>query len=137
MQPIQNMLTIVTGPPCSGKSVYVREHAQPGDIVIDFDTIAAALGSPVTHGHDPVFLTVATVARRAAIEVVLAGIDRPAWIIDSKLHPMRKRMYAAAGAHFVTMSVARAELHRRAHAAGRPDICHELIDAPHTRSRNW
>ena len=41
------MLTVVTGLPGAGKAAYVAEHKDPGDIVIDFDLIAEAIGSPV------------------------------------------------------------------------------------------
>ena len=34
---------IVYGPPCSGKSTYVREHARRGDIVVDTDRLFAAI----------------------------------------------------------------------------------------------
>ncbi len=34
---------VITGPPAAGKSTWVREHAKPGDITIDYDTLAAAL----------------------------------------------------------------------------------------------
>lgn len=34
---------IITGPPAAGKTTWVRDHAKPGDITIDFDTIAATL----------------------------------------------------------------------------------------------
>lgn len=37
---------VVTGPPCSGKSTYVDEHANRGDLVIDLDRIAYAVGYP-------------------------------------------------------------------------------------------
>ena len=36
-------VVIVSGPPCGGKSTYVRENAKPEDIIIDMDEIAAAL----------------------------------------------------------------------------------------------
>lgn len=142
-------ITVVTGPPCAGKTVYVKTHAQPNDVIIDFDEIANVLGSPVTHGHDTAHVTVATAARRAAIDACLrhVGINHPVWIVDSKLHPMRKRIYHAAGARIVTLTADPAELHRRATEAGRPDTWHALIDAwpatpdgPHTvttHSRPW
>ena len=38
-------LYVVTGPPCGGKSTYVREHAKPGDFVIDLDRLALAITS--------------------------------------------------------------------------------------------
>lgn len=38
----------VCGPPGSGKTTYVREHAQPGELVLDLDEIAAELtGKPL------------------------------------------------------------------------------------------
>jgi 5-methylcytosine-specific restriction protein A len=35
-------VVLVTGPPCAGKSSYVREHARPGDLVLDQDELGAA-----------------------------------------------------------------------------------------------
>jgi hypothetical protein len=35
---------LVCGPPASGKTTYVRTHAAPSDIVVDFDLIAAEFG---------------------------------------------------------------------------------------------
>ena len=43
------MITIVLGPPCGGKSTYVAEQAQSGDVVVDYDALAQALGSPTPH----------------------------------------------------------------------------------------
>ena len=39
---------VVTGPPGAGKSTYVDAHMAPGDVVIDYERLARALGSPVT-----------------------------------------------------------------------------------------
>lgn len=30
---------LIAGPPCSGKTTYVQDHAQPGDIVLDQDEL--------------------------------------------------------------------------------------------------
>ena len=46
------MIHVVTGHVCSGKSTYVRNHAKPGDIVIDMDRIALALSVEGTPHHD-------------------------------------------------------------------------------------
>lgn len=37
------MITIVTGPPCSGKSTYVESVRKPGDFVWDYDQVARTL----------------------------------------------------------------------------------------------
>lgn len=33
------MIRLITGPPASGKSTYVREHSRPGDAIIDLDLL--------------------------------------------------------------------------------------------------
>lgn len=37
-------IVLVMGPPAAGKTTYVKQHAGPGDVVIDYDAIAQALG---------------------------------------------------------------------------------------------
>ena len=121
------MITVVTGPPCSGKSTYVRTHAKPGDIVIDFDTLAQALGSPVPHDHSPQVRNVIIRMRRAAIDTALnqRGID--VWIVDCNISPERLAAYKRAGAVIRAMTADADELHRRA-TAERPALWHRLID---------
>jgi predicted kinase len=124
------MLTIITGPPCSGKSTYARQHALPGDIIIDFDTIAQALGSPATHGHSNHIWKVTADARDAAITAAVRCHANGArvWIADSKPTTAKRAWYAAKGARFADLDATAAELHRRATAAGRPPRWHARID---------
>lgn len=122
------MLTVVMGAPCSGKSTYVREHAQPGDIVIDFDVLAQALGSPDPHDHNRAIRMVAIDMRRTAIASAIQQHmgGHTVWIVD--INPGdRMAAYQRAGAQFVTMRASRAELHERA-TAERPGRWHGLID---------
>ncbi len=123
------MLTVVTGPPCSGKSTYAREHHRPGEILIDFDTLAQALGSPTPHDHpDPVrWVTIA--ARRAAINSAIIQHERGAtvWVVHTRISEQEMRRYVQAGAEIVTLEVDQAELHQRA-ASQRPERWHRLID---------
>ena len=125
------MLTVVTGPPCSGKTTYVRQHARPGDVIVDFDVIAQAVGSPVSHGHDDAIWKVAIEARDAALRTAVRchqTMHATAWIIDSRPTPAARKNYQAAGGRIVDLTAPAAELHRRADEAGRPASWHNRID---------
>lgn len=64
------MITLVVGPPTGGKSTWVRDHAQPGDVIVDFDTIAQTLGSPVTHDHPDHIVAITLEAHQAALRAI-------------------------------------------------------------------
>jgi hypothetical protein len=123
------MLTVITGPPCSGKSTYAREHAKPGDIIIDFDLLAQALGSPVGYGHPPQIAYVAAKAREGAIREAICQHRKGCvvWIVDTYPAPERRRQYAIAGAKVISCTASKDELHRRAEEH-RPPEWHERID---------
>jgi predicted kinase len=123
------MITVITGPPCSGKSAWARENAKPGDIVIDFDVIAQALGSPEDHDHDPRLREITAAAWSAAVDRLTAGYSgMNAWIVDSR--PTRTRLfhYQRAQARIVALDAPPEELHRRATADSRSGDAHQRID---------
>jgi hypothetical protein len=91
-------ITVVLGPPCAGKSTFVAESAVDGDVVVDFDKLAIAFGSKTAHDAPCTIRSVAHVAREAAIDLILAGIDSDAWIIHSSPPPEWMTRYEAAGA---------------------------------------
>lgn len=46
------MVYLIYGPPCSGKSHYIKEHMKYGDIVCDVDDIYAAISGNDSHDAD-------------------------------------------------------------------------------------
>jgi len=81
------MITIVMGPPCGGKSTYVSEMSEPGDVVVDMDLMAQALtvGSGV-HDYADHVRAVAWRARSAAVKAALqvGELSRVnVWIVHS------------------------------------------------------
>lgn len=123
------MLTVITGPPCSGKTTYARQHAVPGDVVIDFDDLAQALGSTSTHDHDPLLREITAGAWAAAVNRAVRNHHRlRVWVIDSNPLPARRKEYDQAGARYVELAAEPAELHRRAEQDGRSRRWHAVID---------
>ena len=121
------MITVITGPPCSGKTTYVREHAKPGDVIIDFDALAVALGGTASHDHSDLLRGVTGAAWIAAIRRAI-DLGADAWIIDARPKADRRGWYDGVGAAYVRLDADPAELHHRADEDGRPATCHQRID---------
>jgi hypothetical protein len=84
LRPSAIRLTMVCGPPASGKSFYVRQHASPSDLVIDLDLIVAELlGQPVSHQWDRErWLQIAVRKRNAMLGDLSKRVSWPAaWLI--------------------------------------------------------
>ena len=118
-------LTLIVGPPCSGKTTYVREHMEPGDLVIDYDAIAQALGSPSTHDHPASLHPFILAARDALLDRMTRQHDAPrAWLI--KCEPTRDDITNAAT--IVPVTASRDDCHARAELSQRPERWHGYID---------
>lgn len=109
--------TIVAGPPCSGKSTYVAEHASPDALIVCWDSIAAELGSTQTHGHRRLWHQIDKAYRRRLAQVHDAG---EAWIIRTLTNPADRRAWVARyDAELVVLCPPRDVLLERARS--RPD----------------
>lgn len=66
--------TVVIGPPAAGKTTWINQRAQLGDLVVDFDALTRALGGPKCQGWElpsPLVTRAVMDAREAAARVAL------------------------------------------------------------------
>jgi hypothetical protein len=119
------VIHVITGHICSGKSTYVKQHAKRGDVVIDLDRIAAALGPEDSQLHDcpEAVRQLATFVRASAIDdaIRLARQGRIAnlWIVHAYPSDQDIVRYRRLGATIRELSVDEETLTSRA-AAERP-----------------
>lgn len=97
------MIHIISGPPCAGKSTYVKEHAQSGDLRVDYDLIAQALGAENSHAAEGIVKQAAFDAREGAIRAALNDPDAESWIIHTSPSENHMKMYEDAGAEFISL----------------------------------
>jgi predicted kinase len=101
------MLYVITGPPCVGKSTWVRERAKTGDIVVDLDRLALALTAENTPHHEyPAHIRkAAIVLRRTAVEIAIAHSKRgTSYIIHAKPPGKSLNRYLRLRAHIVELT---------------------------------
>lgn len=111
---------VVYGPPCSGKTTYVADNAKSGDTVIDLDSIARGLGSPVRWMDPDPWLADA----QDEVERLIDNID-PAvttWLIRSLPRQDQRDDLAdrLPGAEFVLIDPGEKTCLARAKRDGRP-----------------
>ena len=119
------MIHVITGAPCSGKSTYAREHMQDGDILIDYDLIAKALGAGDHRPESPI-RECAFHVRSAAVLWVLRH-QCEAWVIHTNPKPEDIERYEDAGAEFIDLDPGMDECLRRCREDDRPEGTEESI----------
>lgn len=108
-------VTVVCGPPGSGKSSYVRERAAPGDLTVDLDALASALSGLPWYDQPDGILDFALRCQDAAINALAIGVPmRHAWlIIRGALRSERAQFRRMFDANVVVLAVPAAECLRR------------------------
>lgn len=74
-------VTVVCGPPCSGKSTHVARHAGPDDTIACHDTEARRAGSPRTHDHLDGHRIAGEQAFQRLVRRIAASHTGTAWVL--------------------------------------------------------
>ena len=123
------MIHVIIGAPCSGKSTYVKEHAQDGDLCVDYDEIAKSIGSSASHMATGHVRKAAFAARDALIDYAIANSeDCDSWIIHTSPQN-RLDEYKSVNAELIVMDTDRETCLARAESDGRPEGTAEIINA--------
>ena len=106
--------TLVCGPPGSGKSGYVTKRARWGDLIVDFDALAAAMTGLPLYDRSPSIIPFVAEARDALIRRLCrpSGV-RHAWIIHGGAKQAERQSLIDAGAKLVMLEVPAVECIRR------------------------
>ena len=129
------MIHIITGPPCAGKSTYVKEHAEEGDLRVDYDLIAQALGAVNSHAAEGAVKQAAFDAREGAIRAALRYRDAESWIIHTTPSEEHMKLYEDAGADVVELDPGYDVCMERAKRDGRPQQTIDGIEKYYSRQK--
>lgn len=106
--------TLVAGPPCSGKNTYVRRHMAPGDLVVDYDAIMAAVSGQDVHDHCPELRPYVCHARDHIVDKWLSRKDVDLWLIGGCPKRRDREWFARRGFRVVIMDTDEKTCIRRA-----------------------
>lgn len=124
LRPSAIPLTIICGPPCSGKTTYVQQHAKPGDTVIDLDSIRVGMEPSYRHWSGPVDVDLlkGSIRKRNAMlgSLSKAPAGRAWFIVSAPSKAERDWWQSKLGGDLILLHPGIDECSRRAVARGTP-----------------
>jgi 5-methylcytosine-specific restriction protein A len=123
LEPSAVPVTIVCGPPCSGKTTYVNDRATAEDLIISLDDIMMELDPSYVHwsGAVPEIMDSATRVRNALLGSLADRKHGKAWFIVSAPSPAeRDWWHSKLGGEIVLLHPGADECKNRAIARGTP-----------------
>lgn len=121
-------VVVLIGPPASGKTTYVLEHAEPGDLTIDLDALTRALmphEPGQTHQYPAHIRHVAIGARKAAIDRAIRLKDRcTVWLIHAIPSPAQLQDYRRMRYRIIVVDPGRDIVEPRVFAERPPAMLH-------------
>jgi hypothetical protein len=88
---ISGIVTLICGPPYGGKSTYVQERLQPGDLIIDTDAIGAALSGLPVHQTPDAFKPLLFAARDAVgAALEFYPFVKKVWVVECCPDPVTR-----------------------------------------------
>ena len=94
-------IKVVIGASCSGKSTYIKKVKSPDDVVVDFDALAKALGSMVSHKCTGDIRKIAFDVRDVAIRRIIQGVKSDAYIIHTNPKQESVELYKSKRVEFI------------------------------------
>ena len=112
---------IVYGAPCSGKTTYVRQNMERGDLVVDLDSIYEAIGFTERYTHAETLTSTAFAVRDFLYDQIRirSGKWQTAWVIAGlPRKDERERLAARLGASLIPVEATREECIKRLMVSG-------------------
>lgn len=124
---IKPKVSVVHGPPASGKTTYVNENKGPNDVVFDFDSVMHAISGLPPHHKNENLISYCTDIRTLIIDKALRSpkVDRT-WIIATRADDSLRESLSDVPVEYVHMDTPKEECLKRMEADPmRKDVAEE------------